>query len=80
EYEGEENIKKRASSVNSQLNENQVDEKTVANKLDEKAVDTAGISNTSYDGTQSDIPSRSSVEESRRRRGTGRLVALDAVR
>ncbi|MGR6127701.1 DUF418 domain-containing protein [Paenibacillus sp. SER-28] len=80
EYEEETKIKKRAFSVNSQLNENQVNEKTVANKLDEKAVDTAGISNSTYDDTHTDIPSRSSVEESKRRRGTGRLVALDAVR
>ncbi|MEJ3720735.1 DUF418 domain-containing protein [Paenibacillus polymyxa] len=80
EYEEEANIKIRAFSVNSQLNENQVNEKTVANKLDEKEVDTAGISNSSYNVTQTDIPSRSSVEESKRRRGTGRLVALDAVR
>ncbi|URJ60945.1 MULTISPECIES: hypothetical protein [Paenibacillus] len=67
EYEEETKIKNRAFSVNSQLNENQVNEKTVANKLDEKAVDTAGISNSTYDGTQTDIPSRSSVEESKRR-------------
>ncbi|MBO3287114.1 DUF418 domain-containing protein [Paenibacillus sp. FSL M8-0228] len=80
EYEEESNIKIRAFSVSSQLNGNQADEKTVDNKLDEKEVDTAGVSKTSDDATQTDIPSRSSVEESKRRRGTGRLVALDAVR